>query len=107
LPCSVSARKVVTASLLKGFQVRLPIAILAGAVAFTLSAPISFADQTTTADSAPDLDKIVCKTMDPPTGTRLGGRRECMTQREWNDRTRQDRQQIEKSQTVGVNPSGG
>jgi len=28
-------------------------------------------------------DKIVCKTMDPPAGSRIGGRRVCHSVREW------------------------
>ena len=32
-----------------------------------------------------DQDKVVCRTLEPPTGTRLGARRECRTQKEWND----------------------
>lgn len=33
----------------------------------------------------PDADKMVCRMMDAPTGSRIGVRRECRTQREWDD----------------------
>jgi hypothetical protein len=35
--------------------------------------------------SDPDADKMVCRMMDAPTGSRIGVRRECRTQREWDD----------------------
>ncbi len=50
---------------------------------------------------AGDPDKIVCRSMDPPTGSRLGSRRECKTQREWDDIQRQARQQTEHQQSNG------
>jgi len=57
-----------------------------------------------------DPDKLVCKSMAPPTGTRLGSRRECKTQREWDDIQRQARQQTEHQQDNGFKsavPNGG
>lgn len=48
-----------------------------------------------------DPDKIVCRSMDPPTGSRLGSRRECKTQKEWDDIQRQARQQTEHQQSNG------
>jgi hypothetical protein len=45
------------------------------------AAPAQAGDTTQTANS--DLDQVVCRTMPPPVGTRLGARRECHTQREW------------------------
>lgn len=50
---------------------------------------------------AGDPDKLVCKSLAPPTGTRLGSRRECKTQREWDDIQRQARQQVEQQQSNG------
>ncbi len=38
-----------------------------------------------------DSDRVVCRTLAAPTGTRLGDRRECHSQREW-DRMRQAQQ---------------
>ena len=40
---------------------------------------------------AADLDETMCRTMAPVVGTRLGGTRQCATQREW-DRIRRDSQ---------------
>jgi len=54
-----------------------------------------------------DLDKMVCKSMDPPTGSRLGSRRECHTQREWDDRTRRAREQTEQQQSNGFRAGTG
>lgn len=36
-----------------------------------------------------DLDQIVCKEKPPEIGSRLGGGRECHTQRQWNQRMRE------------------
>ena len=38
---------------------------------------------------AVDLDQVVCKEAPPKTGSRIGGGRECLSQREWNRRTRE------------------
>ena len=34
--------------------------------------------------NAPNLDEVICRTSPAPTGSRLGGGRECRTRREWN-----------------------
>ena len=39
---------------------------------------------TMTATAADPLDQIVCHIKPPPTGSMLGGGRECHTQRDWN-----------------------
>ncbi len=52
----------------------------------------AFADSAQAQDAsqspANNPDEIVCKITAPPTGTRLGGGRECHTQREWDQRTK-------------------
>ena len=53
------------------------------------------------AASDADLDKVVCKSMDPPTGSRLGARRECHTQREWDQRSRDDQAKTNAIQEHG------
>jgi hypothetical protein len=70
----------------------------AGSVADTTSAQT--ATQPATTDAA-DADKMVCKSMDPPTGSRLGGRRECHTQREWDQRQRDDQAKTNEIQEHG------
>jgi hypothetical protein len=56
---------------------------------------------------AADEDKIVCRNLGAPTGTRLGGRRECRTQREWDDVRHQDANEISKMQARdALGPSG-
>ena len=39
-------------------------------------------DQATSTDEA-HLDEMVCKMMSPPTGSRLGAKKVCMTNRQW------------------------
>ncbi len=63
--------------------------VIGSSVALFLLSTVSFADPTQpagTAAAAPanDPDEIVCKLTAAPTGTRLGGGRECHTQRDWN-----------------------
>jgi hypothetical protein len=55
-----------------------------------------------------DLDQVVCRKSPPPVGTRLGGGRECHTQREWNDRQAQAQKQLQTMQggAIGRLPGG-
>jgi len=53
-----------------------------------------------------DLDAIVCRSTPPPTGSRLGGGRECHTVRQWNDRQRQDQQMLEMQQRMNSKQGG-
>jgi hypothetical protein len=43
----------------------------------------------------PDHDKVICRTMQV-TGSRLGGKRECMTRTQWDERARNDREEIDR-----------
>jgi hypothetical protein len=55
--------------------------------------------QAPAAASSSDRDKIECRTLPPKTGSRLGGRRECRSAREWEDIRQQNEREIEKMQT--------
>lgn len=46
-----------------------------------------------------DPNRMVCRTLGARTGSRIGGRRECRTQREWDDIRQQDQHSLEKMQT--------
>jgi hypothetical protein len=69
----------------------------AGSVADTTSAQTATQPATTVADP----DKTVCRTMDPATGSRLGARRECHTQAQWDAMSRENQQQLTKAQGMG------
>jgi len=71
--------------------------VLAGSAALAdAAAPAPAAAPAATATTnAGDPDKVVCRTMAPTTGTRIGTRRECLTQRQWDD----IRQQTQKDTT--------
>jgi hypothetical protein len=43
---------------------------------------------------AEDPNKVVCRSLEAPTGTRLGVRRECKTQKEWDDARLQTQKEI-------------
>jgi hypothetical protein len=55
-----------------------------------------------TQESAADLDTIVCKTMDPTTGSRLGARRVCQSQRAWNQLHEDAQKNLEGMQQRGL-----
>jgi invasion protein IalB len=54
-----------------------------------------------------DPNQIVCKTLAPATGTRLGARRICQTQRQWDDQAQQQRDQLMRMQTDQGAGGGG
>jgi cytochrome c5 len=55
--------------------------------------------------SASNLNEVVCKNSPPPLGSRLGGGRECHTQREWNQRQQDSQNALLRSQQTGFNSS--
>lgn len=59
--------------------------------------------QTAQNQPADPLDQIVCHA-GAKTGSRIASGRVCKTQREWNDRRAQDRQNLDKTQVIGANP---
>jgi Flp pilus assembly protein CpaB len=56
--------------------------------------------------STSSLDQVVCKKMPPPTGTRLGSRRVCQTEREWRDLMLRSQENITHSQQKGAGYGG-
>ncbi|MBI1329177.1 MAG: hypothetical protein GC166_04645 [Alphaproteobacteria bacterium] len=80
-----------------------------GAALLLFSVQSLSAEETSSSTVSADLDKIVCKTMAPPTGTRLGGRRLCQTQREWDAMHENTKQDLMKNQMQGIqqSPPGG
>lgn len=53
-----------------------------------------------------ELDKMVCRTLAPATGTRIGARRECRTQREWDDIRLQSQKETNKMEGSTLAPRG-
>jgi hypothetical protein len=81
--------------------------LLGSSAALLLLSTMAFADPAqpvTTVAAAPasNPDEIVCKNSPPPTGSRLGGGRECHTQREWDDRTREAQKATENAEMHGM-----
>jgi hypothetical protein len=70
----------------------------APAAAPTAAAPAASA--ITGAPQDGDPNQIICRTMAPATGTRLGARRICQTKRQWDDIANQAQQQLMKMQSV-------
>ncbi|HEY4941290.1 MAG TPA: hypothetical protein VII56_07665 [Rhizomicrobium sp.] len=63
------------------------------------SAPAATAVATNTPD--PAADQIVCKSLGPSTGTRLGSRHICQTAREWEDQQKAHQRDVLHEQTRG------
>jgi hypothetical protein len=57
--------------------------------------------------SAVNLDEVVCRAVAAPTGSRLGGGRECHTVREWNQRERQSQDLTRQQERTGFAVHGG
>lgn len=75
--------------------------------AHTAPAPITTVQVTATArvddaSSSGNPDEIVCHTIPPTTGTRLGGSRECQTSRYWNARRQASREALMHAQSLGM-----
>ena len=69
--------------------------VLAGQIQGPFSPSVMSAVQPTSGEP----DQIVCRTMDPPTGTRLGARRVCRTQRQWDGAVEVVKRQLLEMQT--------
>jgi len=64
--------------------------------------------QTNDASTSPDLDQIICRQMDPATGTRIGVRRVCRTKRQWDDTSRTERDDLSRKEFQrGMNSADG
>ena len=61
---------------------------------------------TAPAPPADDPDQIICKSMPPPTGTRLGGGRECHTKREWDQQLKESQEAVAHAEQKGLMGSG-
>jgi hypothetical protein len=60
-------------------------------------------------DAAADnsyLDRIVCRKLPPRTGTLLGSRKVCQTERQWREITRRSQEDITKRQTFHASRPG-
>jgi hypothetical protein len=95
----------------KGFSMRRSIFIVAGLVGLLGSGVAVLADPPTatttaanTADTSStgaqpnDWNEMICKTMAPTTGTRLGARRICQTRHEWDLQQQEAQRELEKNQ---------
>jgi hypothetical protein len=53
-----------------------------------------------------DVNKLICK-KEEQIGSRLGAKKVCLTQEQWQARTSEDRQQLERVQQGARGPSSG
>jgi len=80
--------------------------VVAGSAAMADAAPPPPAPAATEAAKPADLDKMVCRNMAPATGSRIGARRECRTQREWDDIREQSQKETNKMEGTTLAPRG-
>jgi len=72
--------------------------VVAGSAALADAAPPPAPAANSDAAKQAELDKMVCRQMAPATGTRIGARRECRTQREWDDIRQQSQKETGQMQ---------
>jgi hypothetical protein len=78
----------------------------------TQTAPASPVSAAASPSTDANLDQIECRTSPPPTGTRLGGSRECHTVRQWKQREQEAQDNLKQAQMNGhqfglANPVSG
>ena len=80
---------------------RLVCVILALSGAPALAEPQSATSDQTAAATVNVNDRVICERVEE-TGSRLGGKRVCMTAREWAEQRQRDRELTEDAQNRGV-----
>lgn len=80
--------------------------ILIGSLGLSAVATAQQANTPTASAPADDPDQIICKSTPPPTGTRLGGGRECHTKKEWDQRQKDAEDAVMHGQQIGHMGSG-
>lgn len=92
------------------------ISAFAALAALAVSSPIgsALAEQATAPEGSAtavaadnDIDRVVCRTMAAATGTRLGARRECHSQREWDRMQQEQQNEITRLQVQRGNGGSG
>ncbi|MDE1985416.1 MAG: hypothetical protein KGJ28_02650 [Alphaproteobacteria bacterium] len=86
--------------------VMMPVAVHAGDTGYTTPTTTPAA-QTASQDQTSDWDKVICKKMPPPTGTRLGGRTVCQTKKRWLELEQGTHDAIEKTEAGCSGPGCG
>ncbi len=87
--------------------------VLVMLLAVAMAAPIWAADDPaasgqagsqppTAAENSSGPDTVVCKNFPPPTGSRIGGRRICHTEREWEQLQFEAQQALKRFQGAGA-----
>jgi hypothetical protein len=83
--------------------------MIASVLAVGMLPAVAFADPAQSGDasqaSTTNPDQIVCRATPPPTGSRLGGGRECHTQRDWDQMQKDARRALEEKQMLGLQGS--
>lgn len=81
------------------------IVLTAAAAAYLCIGPAMAGNNSQTAqpdqNKASDQNKIICESLPPPTGTRLGGRRVCMTKAQWDRQHHEAADALSRQQTLG------
>jgi len=83
-----------------------PSGVPSAAATAPASANAASSTQSATAEADAKSNQIVCKKQAPPTGSRLGARKVCMTAKEWQERTAASQKAISDMQqkALGIVP---
>jgi hypothetical protein len=90
------------------------VAGLVGLLGSSLTATADPASTTTTTANPPDTtsatgdpNEVICKTMAPTTGTRIGARRECATRHQWDQQYQETQRLLQLQSNHGQGGVGG
>ena len=72
-----------------------------GSVALADPPATSSPDTVSVGTNQSDPNEVICKTLAPETGTRLGPRRECQTRHEWDMQQQQSQRELLQKQNGG------
>lgn len=85
--------------------------VIAASVFLVAAAVCAFAEEPPPADpnpapAAPATSPMVCKQLEAPTGSRLGARKVCKTQKEWDAQSQQEQKTVDDAMRRGLQRGG-
>jgi hypothetical protein len=72
-----------------------------------VTTPVNTPDAASAGTNPSDPNEIVCRSMAPPTGTRLGTRRVCQTRHEWEMQYQETQRELQRQLNQGMGPQPG
>jgi hypothetical protein len=69
------------------------------------TAPVNTPDTASAGTNPSDPNEMICKSMAPATGTRLGTRRECQTRHEWDMQFQENQRELDRMHNNAMGPN--